>query len=76
METLTLTITETKNLFWLILNKNILCNIGSGKSASKETALFLLPVTDIGNRAREEFIEECKSNFKKLWRKDKEKEDT
>ena len=55
-ETLTLTITEIKNLFWLNLNKKILFNIGSGKSASKQTALILLSVTDIGSRACEEFI--------------------
>ena len=66
METLILTITETMNLFSLNLNKKILFNIGSGKAASKETTLFLLHVTDIGNRAREEFIEECKSNPKRF----------
>ena len=36
--------------------QKILFNIESGKAASKETALFLLHVTDIGNRACEEFI--------------------
>ena len=52
------------SLFWLNLNKKESFNIESGKVASKETALFLLHVTDIGNRAREEFIEECKNNPK------------
>ena len=41
-------------------------NIGSGKAASKETTLFLLHVTAIGNRAGEEFIEECKNNPKRF----------
>ena len=40
----------------------MLFNIGSGKAASREATSFLLHVTDIGNRAREEFIEERKSN--------------
>ena len=62
METLTLTITKTMNLFSKDLNKETLFNIGSSKAASKEATSFLLHVTDIGNRAPEEFIEECESN--------------
>ena len=46
------------NPFPLNLNKDILFNIGSGKAATS----FLLHVTDIGNRACEEFIGECISN--------------
>ena len=46
-------------------NSKNLFNIGSGKAASKETTSFLLHVTDTDNRAREEFVEECKSNPKK-----------
>ena len=76
LETLTLTIIETNNLFWLNVNKKILFNIKSGKSARKQTALIFVPVTDIGNRACEEFIKECKNNPKKVWRKDKKTEDT
>ena len=40
----------------------MLFNIGSGKAASREATSFLLHVTDIGNRACKEFIEERKSN--------------
>ena len=42
----------------LDLNKDTLFNIGLGEVATS----FLLYATDIGNRAREEFIEKCKSN--------------
>ena len=62
METLILTITETMNPFSLDFNTEILFNIGSDKAASKEAISFLLHVTDTGNRARDEFIEECKIN--------------
>ena len=48
--------------FSLDLNKETLFNIVSGKAASKKATSFLLHVTDIGNRAHEGFIEECKSN--------------
>ena len=50
------------------VNFNILTlfNIGSGKAANKEATSFLLYVTDIRNRAREEFIKQCKSNQRRF----------
>ena len=66
METLIVTITETIIPFSLDLIKETLFNIGSGKAASKEATSLLLNVIDIRNRAREEFIEECKSNPRML----------
>ena len=50
------------NPFSLDLNKETLFNIVSGKAASKEATSFLLNVINIGNRAREEFIEQRKSS--------------
>ena len=58
LEKLILTITETMNPLSLDLNKDTLFNIGLGEVATS----FLLYATDIGNRAREEFIEKCKNN--------------
>lgn len=65
LETLIVTITETINPFSRDLNKETFgftIQHWSGKAASKEANSFLLNVTDIGNRACEEFIEEFKSN--------------
>ena len=68
-------ITETMNPFSLDLNKEILFNISSGKAANKEVTSFLLYVTDIANRARKEFIEECTKQPKKVSGNDIETED-
>ena len=69
LETLILTITGTMNPFSLDLKKETSFNIGSGKAVSKEATSFLLHTTDTGNEAREEFIEECKSNQRRFERK-------
>ena len=56
------------------IDKYILYNIGTGKSASKETTEFLLGVTKIGSDLHEKFISECISDPKRFeegitWRK-------
>ena len=38
------------------VNKDLLFNIGTGKSSKQETAEFLLNVNKIGQKAREAFI--------------------
>ena len=65
-EILILTITETMNPYSRYPNKETLFNIGAGKAASEEATSFLLYVTDIGNRACDEFIKECKSNLRRF----------
>ena len=52
-------IRETMNPFDSKIDPNYLFNIGTGKSAKKETAAFLLNAVEIGNNARTRFIEEC-----------------
>ena len=55
-------IQETMNPFLPEIQKENLYNIGSGKSASKETEKFLLNVESIGSELRERFINECISD--------------
>ena len=52
-------IQETMNPFLPGIEKGNLYNIGSGKSASKDTEKFLLNVENIGSELRETFINEC-----------------
>ena len=65
-EKLILTIKETINPFSLDLNKETLFNNGSIKAASKEATSSLLHATSIGNRACEEFMEECISSIRRF----------
>jgi len=53
------TIEENMNPFQGDIDPNHLFNIGSGKSASNETAEFLLHVVEKGEQQRLKFIEEC-----------------
>ena len=52
-------IQEDMNPFSEEENKDLLFNIGSGKSSKQETAEFLLNVNKIGQKARESFIIQC-----------------
>ena len=53
------TIPEHMNPFSKDLDKEILYNLGTGKSAQIETADFLLSVVKIGRKAQTDFINEC-----------------
>ena len=59
-------IKETMNPFSGTIERDILYNIGTGKSASNETTNFLLNVKKSGSAMREKFIEECISNSKRF----------
>ena len=52
-------IRENMNPFSEEVNKDLLFDIGTGKSSNQETAEFLLNVNKIGQRAREAFIIQC-----------------
>lgn len=47
------------NPFNVDVNPEILFNLSTGKAASSETATFLLNVTSIGAKQRDDFIQEC-----------------
>ena len=59
LEKLLRSIQENMNPFSEEVNKDLLFNIGTGKSSKQETAEFLLNVNKIGQKAREGFIIQC-----------------
>ena len=73
---LIITIIETINPLSLDLNKESLLDIGLDKEGCNQGTLFILNITDFGNRACEEFIKELWKQPKKFWRKNKETKDT
>ena len=63
---ITTSIEEMMNPFSDDIDKNTLYNIGTGKSASKETTEFLLSLVKTGSDLREKFLNECISNPKRF----------
>ena len=59
LEKILRSIQENMNPFSEEVNKELLFNIGTGKSSKKETAELLLNVNKIGQKAREVFIIQC-----------------
>ena len=59
LEKILRSIQENMNPFSEEVNKDLLFNIGTGKSSKQETAEFLLNVNKIGQKAREGFIIQC-----------------
>ena len=66
LATIKTAVEEMMNPFSDSIDKYILYNIGTGKSASKETTEFLLGVTKPGSDLREKFISECISDPKRF----------
>ena len=52
-------IKDCMNPFDNLSEENHLYNIATGKPTSVETEQFLLNITEIGNKARKQFIDEC-----------------
>ena len=59
LEKLIHSVAETMNPFSLLVVKEHLCNIATGKSAQVETATFLLDYLETGDDARDDFIKDC-----------------
>ena len=60
------TIKDTMNPFDDNLDPSTLYNIGTGKAAKLETSAFLLNIFKIGEKARDEFIDECSTDKRRF----------
>ena len=69
LEKIVRSIQENMNPFSEEVNKDLLFNIGTGKSSKQETAEFLLNVNKIGQKAREGFIIQCIKDPKRFEKK-------
>ena len=59
MEKIINAICDTMNPYSTTIEKDHLFNLATGKAADVEIEYFLLEVSEIGRRARDEFIQEC-----------------
>ena len=60
------TLQENMNSFSESIGKEILFNVGSGKAASTQTAVFLLGIVEKGCVKRDKFIQECIDQSKRF----------
>ena len=66
LSTIKISIEEITNPLSDTIDKDTLYNIGTGKSPSDETAMFLLSATKTGSVMREKCVSECVNNRKRF----------